>query len=1464
MMTYKFAPEPNTWYVLSFEHSEMVLAVESASTADGANVCQQVSDGSRSQQWSFEEVEDGWYRLQARHSGKALGIAGQSTEVKTNLHQWEADDSHSQQWSVTASEGGYLLTSRHSGNTVTVADASTADGANVWQGRAKTKPHRRVHFTPVVEPEVKRWYTLVFAHSGKALAVSQLTKNAGSPVVQASLDDSPRQQWRFEHVDDYWYELRARHSDMALDVAAASIYDGAPIHQWSANHNQNQQFRLIPTIGGYLLKARHSGRLLDVEDASTAEGARVLQFGTESSPSRRVTITGHPDSTAFVPEPGAYYCISFCHSGKVLDVHRWEQQNGASIVQYENFENANQLFSFEEVETGWYLIRARHSGKVLDVVDSSTKAGRYIEQRTADPSKHSQQWKVVHGGKGDAYAIRSRHANLALAVEGSSLEDAGKVEQRGTGYQQQQRVHITRVCGALPDSPSQVLRFSSGDEPVRLPPSTLTNKNGTLTVELWLRPNAHTGTQTLVEVGDRKHKKSLVLQRRDNDIRLLYHHRNFDANEIIITATDAIEKNVWTHIAARMSFSQGVNGREGKARLYVDGEQAASADGSGNSWLEPDPAGTLLASRVLGECTIGGRRDGSEVFRGKVAEVRYWSEPRSQSDIAKYKNSRLRGDEDNLAAYYRFDKKVDGRMLDSSSKQRHAIAGAGTQLGTVHELALPSTTAAGIRTRSKLTREWLPKAVFDEDMCTVLAEGYGDLAGIESLTVDDIGKTSGDRVEATVYQLTLEPHDANGVPRGEGLMRVDLVADQVVIVDNDAGEPRLEIWESGKHPVRIPESGRVRLRFVATGPTCAMFYARHAAMPDSVRCAIYPDEGNSASMLQVTGDDLAEPADGRTSPIPPEDMSEPDAKIRKKNRDNDAKKVAAMIHKLARVGAPLEALAEYDEANQSAGSGGFWSDLEEVFEDLSDTFDDLDDAAEVVWDAAKDARSFVADNLDELLAEAKQVTPRMGVRAIRESMSKAISLDVVHSAVEELSNVVQLIGRTAEGYFRVVINTVNDAMEALGGFFKRVGATIKDFIDMLAGAFDWSKFQAKAENMYDRVVDAFTSAKATIQDERDSDRAAAITTEIEKIRSWADDDRTVGDITGIELPNVPGMETMEYVIDQVQSVLSAAQFELPFELPELPDLQATWLSDLQSVFPDDNFLTTDFTEMPADTLRDIVVVMWDKAGATTLGQPYTDFLGSVKTAVDGISGALQQRIDVPWLTEVIEQTILGGRELNLLRLFCLAAAIPVVIYEESQESGSELVSFGEEDQALKWTQFSLSVVNSMLTAVRSVKSTPQLAMVHGFLIMAQGAIECRQGDNSSDAASIGAGILNLVYGLLTGSRGLVEHTFAKKRNTGELTDSETADLDLLSFLVDIVLGTGYLGLGIHTLVVSESQEDDISGGVEVSYWIANGILGAVGLYASSAEEKVLENIIAGCNVVLNLGYTAKTIALEVT
>jgi hypothetical protein len=124
------------YYKILARHSGKAVAVQSASTANGANVFQWTYGGANTNdEWEVRSIGGGYYRVINRNSGKDLVVESASTADSANIFQWTYGGSNTNdEWAIVSTGGGYYrVTNRNSGKSAEVAGGGTADGTNVDQ-----------------------------------------------------------------------------------------------------------------------------------------------------------------------------------------------------------------------------------------------------------------------------------------------------------------------------------------------------------------------------------------------------------------------------------------------------------------------------------------------------------------------------------------------------------------------------------------------------------------------------------------------------------------------------------------------------------------------------------------------------------------------------------------------------------------------------------------------------------------------------------------------------------------------------------------------------------------------------------------------------------------------------------------------------------------------------------------------------------------------------------------------------------------------------------------------------------------------------------------------------------------------------------------------------------------------------------------------------------------------------------
>jgi hypothetical protein len=140
------------YYRITPRHSGKAVAVQSASTANSADVFQWTYGGSNTNdEWELRGIGSGYYRVINRHSGKDLTVQSASTAEGANIFQYTyGGTATNDEWAIVDVGGGYYrITNRNSGKSAEVAGGSTADGADVVQRTYSGATHQQFQLVAV-------------------------------------------------------------------------------------------------------------------------------------------------------------------------------------------------------------------------------------------------------------------------------------------------------------------------------------------------------------------------------------------------------------------------------------------------------------------------------------------------------------------------------------------------------------------------------------------------------------------------------------------------------------------------------------------------------------------------------------------------------------------------------------------------------------------------------------------------------------------------------------------------------------------------------------------------------------------------------------------------------------------------------------------------------------------------------------------------------------------------------------------------------------------------------------------------------------------------------------------------------------------------------------------------------------------------------------------------------------------
>ncbi|AXK34053.1 hypothetical protein DVA86_16685 [Streptomyces armeniacus] len=144
------------------------------------------------------------------------------------------------------------------------------------------------------EPPYQR---LLNKHSGKVLAVDEMSLANGGRVVQYDNTGTGDHAWQLLDQGDGWFLLRNGHSGKVLGVDGMSTSNSAPIVQYEDNGTADHLWTRVDDADGWFrIRNRHSGKVLGVDGMSTSNSAQVVQFDDTGTADHLWRFTSAPSA----------------------------------------------------------------------------------------------------------------------------------------------------------------------------------------------------------------------------------------------------------------------------------------------------------------------------------------------------------------------------------------------------------------------------------------------------------------------------------------------------------------------------------------------------------------------------------------------------------------------------------------------------------------------------------------------------------------------------------------------------------------------------------------------------------------------------------------------------------------------------------------------------------------------------------------------------------------------------------------------------------------------------------------------------------------------------------------------------------------------------------------------------------------------------------------------------------------
>lgn len=261
---------------------------------------------------------------------------------------------------------------------------------------------------------------------------------------------------------------------------------------------------------------------------------------------------------------------------------------------------------------------------VADEVVCNDGSWWYPPIDTSPPWASSKMYKKIGPDTWNANRNAAISMGGTLAKPLTQKENTLLFDQYGSGVQ-------IGVHNVLPGTASGGLQFNGVNSYVDLGNSPNLNFINSFSLECWVRiPSFTNEYENLITKGDTAWR----LQRYGSTNRLAF-HLGESSNMTETNGVTDVTDNQWHHVAA--VFDRQTN----EMRLYLDGNLESTSVRTSGGFANDFKA-------YIGE---NSERAGRH-FTGAMTEVRLWYKALTVSDILSQKDSRLKGDEEGLVAYW--------------------------------------------------------------------------------------------------------------------------------------------------------------------------------------------------------------------------------------------------------------------------------------------------------------------------------------------------------------------------------------------------------------------------------------------------------------------------------------------------------------------------------------------------------------------------------------------------------------------------------------------------------------------------------------------------------------------------------------------------------------------------------------------------------------------------------------------
>jgi hypothetical protein len=340
-------------------------------------------------------------------------------------------------------------------------------------------------------------------------------------------------------------------------------------------------------------------------------------------------------SNAFPVEANKWYHVALVYDGEKQKVYT----NGEKVFERNQTgaiaPNSNKLF-FGDAYTNSYVYTFK--GEMDEIRIWSTA-------RTQEEIFTNKDHMLIGNEKGLVGYWPCNEINGRLVFDHSPNKWHGinwaDISRIGRGYNPSNIINPTQTW----------LAFDGIDDHITVPSAVWFS--GDFTIESWVYLDDYNDYAKIIDFGNGEYNDTVSLCASDQQTgKPSLQIDNNGGDHYSLPSPDAIPMHTWTHLAASLSGTT--------AKLYINGIEVASG-------TAPVPTNINRTLNYIGQSNTASDAH----FKGKLDEIRIWSDARSIEDIQLNLGKQLTGNETGLIGYWRLDERSGAVASDSSSYSKN-------------------------------------------------------------------------------------------------------------------------------------------------------------------------------------------------------------------------------------------------------------------------------------------------------------------------------------------------------------------------------------------------------------------------------------------------------------------------------------------------------------------------------------------------------------------------------------------------------------------------------------------------------------------------------------------------------------------------------------------------------------------------------------------------------------------------